>query len=403
MKHILLIVLCLTFSTIWATEKKDKKEKGIAYCTTLEEALQQAQRVHKPIFFNCYADWAHPSVVMDSIILKDPDLVSFIEKHFVSLRVDMPNTPEGRQLTRQYNVTYYAHYLILDENGKLLHRITGGAEAPEFKKLLEQGLNPKTSLSGMTQRYEQGERSSKFLAAYAEVLNTASEDEKYQEVANYYLQHADSSDLYLPATWKILTKQGREYNSQWFNFIYDHRDELEKKNGEQVSEFIIQVAFLPVYSYMVMDKVYNAPLITEIEERIGQLNTTSASQGQLLDMCRILHLRQQKKYTEMLDIWEKTIPALPNELLICRYDATLGRLQEMSEAEKARAVGYLNGRMTGQEGSTLAQYRQTVEELTHYQGIRFETGSLPEALAKARKENKAVFVDCYTTWCIPAK
>ncbi|RXQ91485.1 DUF255 domain-containing protein [Ancylomarina salipaludis] len=37
------------------------------------------------------------------------------------------------------------------------------------------------------------------------------------------------------------------------------------------------------------------------------------------------------------------------------------------------------------------------------QGIQFEHGTFDEALAKAKKENKIVFVDCYTTWCGPCK
>ena len=37
------------------------------------------------------------------------------------------------------------------------------------------------------------------------------------------------------------------------------------------------------------------------------------------------------------------------------------------------------------------------------QGIEFEHGTFSEALAKAKKENKVVFVDCYTTWCGPCK
>ncbi|WP_343532805.1 thioredoxin family protein [Pedobacter sp.] len=35
--------------------------------------------------------------------------------------------------------------------------------------------------------------------------------------------------------------------------------------------------------------------------------------------------------------------------------------------------------------------------------INFEKLTFQEALAKAKKENKPVFVDCYTTWCIPCK
>nr|WP_320120413.1 thioredoxin fold domain-containing protein [uncultured Marinifilum sp.] len=37
------------------------------------------------------------------------------------------------------------------------------------------------------------------------------------------------------------------------------------------------------------------------------------------------------------------------------------------------------------------------------QGIEFEHGTFKEALAKAKKENKLIFMDCYTTWCGPCK
>ena len=66
MKNILLIAFCLLVSTVWAKEEKNKR---IQYCTTLEEAMQQAAQKHKPIFFNCYAGWAAPSAWMDSVVL----------------------------------------------------------------------------------------------------------------------------------------------------------------------------------------------------------------------------------------------------------------------------------------------------------------------------------------------
>lgn len=37
------------------------------------------------------------------------------------------------------------------------------------------------------------------------------------------------------------------------------------------------------------------------------------------------------------------------------------------------------------------------------QGIEFEHGTFTEALAKAKAQNKLVFMDCYTTWCGPCK
>ncbi|MCZ4695605.1 thioredoxin [Ancylomarina euxinus] len=37
------------------------------------------------------------------------------------------------------------------------------------------------------------------------------------------------------------------------------------------------------------------------------------------------------------------------------------------------------------------------------QGIEFKHGTFNEALAKAKKENKLLFMDCYTSWCGPCK
>ena len=36
-------------------------------------------------------------------------------------------------------------------------------------------------------------------------------------------------------------------------------------------------------------------------------------------------------------------------------------------------------------------------------GIKFEQGNWANTLAKAKAENKIVFVDAYTTWCGPCK
>ncbi|MDE7374549.1 MAG: thioredoxin family protein, partial [Odoribacter sp.] len=118
MRSVFVVVLCFWVATVWA---KEEKREGIRYCTTLEEAVRQAKREHKPIFFNCYADWAIASVLMDSVVLAEPELASFIGKHFVCLRMDMAKTEEGRNLAARYGVKYFAHFLILDEHGEVQH------------------------------------------------------------------------------------------------------------------------------------------------------------------------------------------------------------------------------------------------------------------------------------------
>ncbi|MEZ4978700.1 MAG: thioredoxin family protein [Chitinophagales bacterium] len=44
-----------------------------------------------------------------------------------------------------------------------------------------------------------------------------------------------------------------------------------------------------------------------------------------------------------------------------------------------------------------------IANLSLAQGIEFFEGSLEEALAKAKLEDKLIFIDAYTTWCGPCK
>lgn len=401
MKLIISLLLC------WLTlnvNAREKTSQPIRWCTTLEEALQQAANKQQPIFFNCYASWAGASQLMDSLVLPEPQLADFINKHFVPLRVDMVHTPEGRELAKRYNIHFYAHFLILDATGAIQHRIVGGSQAPEFLDKLKQGLNPKTSLVGMTRRYEKGDRSPRFLLKYAATLHNADETDKYKEVSDYYIQHVDSSEMFKPESWDILCKQSKSWGSPEFDFIYRNRDKLTKRNGDKVSKFIVQRAFQAMASYLLLEKNYNGPIIAEVEKKLEALNSESSNCRQMLNLCRILHLREQKNYSDMMELWTQTVPGLPSANTRCYLDVTLGQLYDLEEADKEKVAAYLTSQMAGMpEGTRLSQYRDALNNVTSYQGILFEHSSLQQALEKARREKKNVFVDCYTSWCGPCK
>ena len=157
-------------------------------------------------------------------------------------------------------------------------------------------------------------------------------------------------------------------------------------------------------SYLLLEKNYNGPIIAEVEKKLEALNSESSDCRQMLNLCRILHLREQKNYSDMMELWTQTVPGLPSANTRCYLDVTLGQLYDLKEADKEKVAAYLTSRMAGMpEGTQLSQYRDALNNVTSYQGILFEHSSLQQALEKARREKKNVFVDCYTSWCGPCK
>ena len=167
---------------------------------------------------------------------------------------------------------------------------------------------------------------------------------------------------------------------------------------------MIQSAFQKIFPYMVYDKNSDLNLFMEIKQKLESLDPSLQSRQQLLDICQILILRQEKKYAEMLNVWERCMVNFPNSMVEWKFDMTLGLLQDMGESEKKQAVAFLSSKLQKMpEGKKRSQYQGTIAQLTSYQGIVFETGTLNEALEKAKNEGKALFVDCYTSWCGPCQ
>lgn len=87
--------------------------------------------------------------------------------------------------------------------------------------------------------------------------------------------------------------------------------------------------------------------------------------------------------------------------------------KEKALAEKFKVNGYpsfifVNGKgKMVYSGSGYTEEKEFIgygeEALKKAVGIAFEKGTWQEALEKAKKENKLIFMDCYTSWCGPCK
>ena len=76
---------------------KVKTDVKMKYIYSFEEALKKAREVNKPIFVNCFADWAVPCHGMNQLVFSDQQFADWMDRHFVNLFIDI-TTNEGRPL-----------------------------------------------------------------------------------------------------------------------------------------------------------------------------------------------------------------------------------------------------------------------------------------------------------------
>ncbi len=376
------------------------------YVYSFEEALAKARQTKKPIFFNCFADWARPCHGMNGMVFSDQAFCDWMDKNFVCFFADVTK-PDNRSLAQRYDVSTFAHYLVLDADGEVIHRIVGGAPLPDFQDRVALALSPKTSLAGTRAAYEKGDRSKKLLLNYLTALNLASEDSLYNLISPSYTQQLQPKEYAQKENWLFVRKNVRESSDPLFKYIVENRAAFDKNIGkEKVDDLISTIYGKDIYIYATGDKAFdeNALLNTFLAmQKAGVPETNSA-----YALYNIVKLHGKHQYQQTIE----ALNQLKDEQTHYMMDVTL-KYPDATPAEQQQLISYYGEREKkyAAVGSSLARayrdladnLRTPVNEAAAEGGIAFTTATFDELLAKAKAENKLVFIDGYTSWCGPCK
>lgn len=376
------------------------------YVYTFEEALSKARQTGKPIFFNCFADWARPCHGMNGQVFSDQQFCDWMDKNFVCFFADVTK-PDNRHLAQRYDIRTFAHYLVLDANGEVIHRIVGGAALPAFQDRVALALSPKTSLSGTREAYDKGDRSKKLLLSYLTALNYAGEDSLFNAISPAYTQQLQPKDYARKENWLFARKNVHEASDPIFQYVIANRALFDKNIGaNEVDELVAAIYGKDLFAYASGDKVFNESALLDIYMAMQKAGLSETNYCYPLYNIVKLHGKHQ---------YEQTIEALrqlKDQQVHYMMDVTL-KFPEATPAEQQQLISYYGERekVFAEVGSSLARaYRDLADNLRHPAGeaaaeggIDFSTGSFNELLAKAKEENKLVFIDGYTSWCGPCK
>lgn len=252
--------------------KSVKADVKMKYVYSFEEALKLSKETGKPIFFNCFADWAVPCHGMNKKVFSDQEFSDWMDKNFVNFFTDVTKG-NGRVLASKYNVKTMAHYLVLDSDGEIIHRIVGGSEILEFKAHLQKALNPKTSLRGLSKQYEDGNGKIKFLREYFDALTLAEEMSKAREVLDVAFSVVKQKDWSKKENWKLYTSIMKTPEDAYFKYLIDNQQLFAKNNGvDKVSKALSTVLTKALSPYVLGLEPYDAQKMLDIYLLIQKAN-----------------------------------------------------------------------------------------------------------------------------------
>lgn len=377
-------------------------EPKVEVVSTMDEALAQAKKTKKPIFVNFYADWAAPCQAMDRYVFSDEAFAKYMNKNFVVLKADT-RTAEGKELVKKFNVKSFAYFVVLDRDGNLIQPIGRGGKLPEFKDEVAIALNPKTTLAYTKKKYESGKYSKKDLYNYLNASLVAGGAKNFQKLSSEYMAMLSPKDYLDEANWKVI-RNVRDTDSDFFRYVVANRVLFEDKFGaKDVQAFLERPYANKALNSAMTDE---GTTLDEIRGILADMDKAGVADSSIVrTVYGIGILRREGKISELLKYMDEHAAQLKSQLALRPTIESSFNFKNMDDATREKVRKYLARRADEEGGSYSKRLRGLSETLAPVApgGIEFDHSDFAGVIARAKKEGKPVFIDCYTSWCGPCR
>ncbi|MBQ7664652.1 MAG: thioredoxin family protein [Bacteroidaceae bacterium] len=383
-----------------------RQEVKMKYVYSLEEALKLAKKSKKPIFVNCFEDWAVPCHLGNHYFFSDETLCRWMDENFVCLWLNT-RAPENMPFREKYRVGAMSCYIVLDRFGEVMQIYRGfnnlptdSTKMPEaFMNNMKLALSEETSLRGTAKKYNAGDHSKEMTFKYLKAIEAAGEDSLINAMRPVYFEMLSPEEYALEENWSTVRHYARDVNSPVFKYITENRETFDKNIGQQKVDDVLASGFVSeLMPYVMGEKAYDSKHV--FDTYLAMNKADIAEDNACFLIYDIVKAHGEHKYAETIENLKKLDPRYKPmiDMSLKFPDRTPEETKMLTEYFKTRQMEY-----GSEKNSYFRAYRDMVENLNRTGGIKFETGTLETVLAKAKAEGKMVFVDCYTTWCGPCK
>lgn len=256
MKTISYLLVLLPLLAHTQTDKSNsdyQRSDGINFIkASWQEVLKRAKTENKFVFVDCYASWCLPCKKMEKEIFTQKLVGDFINKNFISVRVQMDTTKlddeykkqwylEAHELRQRYKITVFPSYLFFSPEGKIVHRARFTLSDSNFVKLANNALNPSKQYYSLLDRYNRHDLDYSKLSSFATIAKNIGEENLANKIAGEYL-HSYINEL---AVDKLMEKKYFEFASN-FPAMVSSKDKVFKlmyDKGKAIDEMMQQKGF----------------------------------------------------------------------------------------------------------------------------------------------------------------
>ena len=371
---------------------------------TFDEALAKAKAEKKLVFVDCYTTWCGPCKMMTTKIFPMKEAGEFFNPRFVCVKFDMEQG-EGKELKNKLGVRAYPSFFIIRPDGTVQHAVVGGGELEPFIERVKKGLNEKTSLLYLNQQYEKGKMNKKQLLAYKVALDDAYDQKKAEQVKKELLSQVTEKDKLKKEFWPLFEDGTCTVGTPDFNLILANIPTFEKNIGkEKLDEFLFSAYSRALSPHLYGNKERQTVSLDELKQQIGKLDLQK--KNDLLSLCDIAGLVAQGDVNQLVSKVEENAATLTGNDLSSMLMAFGAMRDKATKADYNRMVAAAEKMMANPANSEMKNYLEYYVEswknLAHV-GVNFQDLTFEQAVEKAAKMRKQIFVDCYTSWCGPCK
>lgn len=365
---------------------------------SLEEACKKAKTENKPIFLDCYTSWCGPCKMMANEVFTLKEAGDYFNKNFVCVKTDMEKGG-GPAIGKQYGVDAYPTFLIINANGKLMHKVVGAMPLEKLIESVEIGLKA-SSLAEYEALYQAGKLDLTEQMAYWKLLSVSGDVVKAQSVGDNLWGKLTEKDKLSAAYWPLLQSRATSLESEELKFVCANRGHFEKEIGKEEVGDLIYNSFMSELNLMIVyqlpaKKYDKIPGIRDLLE-----NNDVPRKDALFKMIDLAEARGKYDATGFMDALDTNLDVLNDSekswvfeganLFISMFKdkAQLKRLGEIAIREKE----LIRDEVAKSKVTKIAfNFRRAGNDGVYWENLK----TLREVLAQAEVEDKYVFLDCH--------